>query len=114
MIDLTDQVVLITGASRGIGAASAVLFARAGADVGIGYHTHDDEAQAVKGQVEAAGRNAVLLKGDVSDHATARIHVDLLLKAFGRIDVLVNNAGIWTALETGAGEAAEWDRLMAI
>ncbi len=114
MIDLTDQVVLITGASRGIGAATAMLFARAGADVGIGYRTHDDEAEAVKGQVEAAGRRAVLLKGDVSDHATARIHVEVLLKALGRIDVLVNNAGIWTDLETGAGDQAEWDRLMAI
>lgn len=114
MIDLTDQVVLITGASRGIGAATAALFARTGADVGIGYRTHDDEAEAVKGLVEAAGRRAVLLKGDVSDHATARIHVETVLKAFGRIDVLVNNAGIWTDMETGAGDAAEWDRVMAI
>ena len=53
MIDLTDQVVLITGASRGIGAACAVLFARAGAHVGIVYRSHHDEAEAVKGQVES-------------------------------------------------------------
>ncbi len=114
MIDLTDQVVLITGASRGIGAATAVLFAQAGADVGIGYRSHDDEAASVKRQVEAAGRRAVLLKGDVSDFATARRHVEELLNVFGRIDVLVNNAGIWNYLETGAGNEAAWDQLMAV
>ena len=114
MIDLTDQVVLITGASRGIGAACAVLFARAGAHVGLVYRSHDDEAEAVQGQVEDQGRTALLLKGDVSDHATARVHVATVVQELGRLDVLVNNAGIWTALETGAGQEAEWDHIMAV
>ena len=52
MINLTDQVVLITGASRGIGAACAVLFAKAGAHVGIAYRSHDDEARAVQAEGE--------------------------------------------------------------
>ena len=114
MIDLKDQVVLITGGSRGIGAACAVLFARAGAHVGIVYRSHDAEAEAVQGRVEDQGRKALLLKGDVSDHATARVHVATVVKELGRLDVLVNNAGIWTALETGAGQEAEWDRIMAV
>ncbi len=114
MISLENQVVLITGASRGIGAACAVLFARAGAHVGLVYRSHDDEAQAVKAEVEQLGRQALLLKGDVSDFATARTHVEQLVSQLGKVDVLVNNAGIWTYLETGRGDEAEWDRVMAV
>ena len=114
MIDLTDQVALITGASRGTGAACAVLFARAGAHLGLGYHSHDDQARAVQAEVEQLGRRAVLLKGDVSDLATAKAQVQQLVHTLGRLDVLVNNAGIWTYLEAGTGNEAEWDRVMAV
>ncbi|UCD39013.1 MAG: SDR family oxidoreductase [Fidelibacterota bacterium] len=114
MIDLTDQVALITGGSRGIGAACAVLFAQAGADIGLAYHSRDDEARVVKEKIEQRGRQALLLKGDVSEYATARNHVKQLVEAFGRVDVLVNNAGIWTYLETGGGQESEWDRTMAV
>ncbi|UCH09346.1 MAG: SDR family oxidoreductase [Fidelibacterota bacterium] len=114
MIDLTDQVVLITGGSRGIGAACARLFAQAGADVGLVYQTRDKEAQAVRADVEQLGRKALLLKGDVSEYATAQEHVLLVVEFFGWVDVLVNNAGIWTYLETGTGDEAEWDRTIAV
>ncbi len=114
MINLNDRVALITGGSRGIGAACAILFAKAGADVALVYRSHDDEAQAVKARVEAAGRQAILLKGDVSHFATAREHVDRTIGELGKIDVLVNNAGIWTYLETGAGAEAEWDKVLAV
>ncbi|MCH8327160.1 MAG: SDR family NAD(P)-dependent oxidoreductase [Candidatus Marinimicrobia bacterium] len=75
MIDLTGQVALITGASRGIGAACATLFAQAGADIGLVYRSRDEEAQSVLREVEALGRRGMLLKGDVAEHATARAHV---------------------------------------
>jgi len=114
MIDLTDQVALITGASRGIGAATAVLFAEAGADVALVYRSHDGEAEAVQAQVAGFGRKALLLKGDVSDFATAGQHVEQTVAAFGRLDILVGNAGIWTDLETGAGQEAVWDHTMAV
>ncbi len=114
MIQLQDQVVLITGASRGIGAAAAVMFAEAGAHVGIVYLSHDDEAEAVKLRVEAYGRKALLLKGDVSQLATAKDHAAAMMEQFGRIDVLVNNVGIWNFLETGKGGEEVWDRLMAV
>ncbi|MFB0517085.1 MAG: SDR family NAD(P)-dependent oxidoreductase, partial [Candidatus Neomarinimicrobiota bacterium] len=114
MIDLHDQVALITGASRGIGAACAVLFARAGAHVGLVYRSHDEEAQAVKAEVEQLGRSALLLKGDVADFSSARLHVASLERELGRVDVLVNNAGIWTDLETGTGNEAAWDETMAV
>ncbi|MFC1483860.1 SDR family NAD(P)-dependent oxidoreductase [Candidatus Neomarinimicrobiota bacterium] len=114
MIDLQDQVALITGASRGIGAACARLFAQAGAHIGLVYHSRDDKAQAVKTEVEQLGRKALLLKGDVSDYSTAKNHVQQVVDTFGKVDILVNNAGIWTYLETGAGEEAEWDRTIAV
>ncbi|UCH63347.1 MAG: SDR family oxidoreductase [Fidelibacterota bacterium] len=114
MIDITDKVALITGAARGIGAACAVLFAKAGANVGLVDRSHDDEARAVQTEVERLGRRAVLLKGDVSEFRTAKAHVEQLVDTFGSVDVLVNNAGIWTYLETGTGNEAEWDQVMAV
>jgi 3-oxoacyl-[acyl-carrier protein] reductase len=114
MIDLQDQVALITGASRGIGAACAQLFARAGAHIGLAYHSRDEQAQAVKAEVEQLGSKALLLKGDVSDYATAKSHVKTIIDIFGKVDILVNNAGIWTYLETGSGEEAEWDRTIEV
>ena len=114
MIDLTDQVALITGASRGIGAACATLFARAGADVGLVYHSHDEEAKSVLREVEEQGRRGLLLQGNVAEHATALAHARALHEAFGRIDVLINNAGIWNFLETGAGDESTWDHMIAV
>jgi 3-oxoacyl-[acyl-carrier protein] reductase len=114
MIDLQDQVALITGASRGIGAACAKLFAQAGAHIGLAYHSRDDQAQAVKSEVEQLGRQALLLKGDVSDYTTAKNHVRKTIDTFGQVDILINNAGIWSYLETGTGEEAEWDRTIEV
>jgi len=114
MIDLNNQVALITGASRGIGAACAVLFARAGAHVGLVYRSQDDQAREVQAEVERLDRQAVLLKGDASNFATAQAHVRELVDTLSRVDILVNNAGIWTHLETGSANEAEWDRVMAV
>ena len=69
MIALTGQRVLITGGSRGIGRATALLFARAGADVGITYHTRLGEAEAVAREIRALGRRAFVAGGDLGDPA---------------------------------------------
>jgi 3-oxoacyl-[acyl-carrier protein] reductase len=114
MIDLHDQVALITGASRGIGAACARLFAEAGANIGLAYHSRDDQAQVVKTEVEQLDRQALLLKGDVAEYSTAKDHVQQVVDTFGKVDILVNNAGVWTYLETGAGAEAGWDRTIAV
>ena len=83
---------LITGGDSGIGRAVAVLFAREGADVAIAYHHSDQDAHDTRRHVEAEGGRCILLKGDVKDADWCRDAVAQTVKAFGRLDVLVNNA----------------------
>jgi len=89
---LLDRRALITGADSGIGRAVALAFAREGADVAISYLDEHEDAEETKWLVEDAGRRAILLPGDISDPAHARAIVDQTASAFGRIDILVNNA----------------------
>jgi 3-oxoacyl-[acyl-carrier protein] reductase len=91
--DLKDKVVLITGASTGIGAAAARAFARLGSKLVIHYNASKDEAQKVLADVHALGAKAVLVRGDVTEGETVKRIVAEALEAFGRIDVLINNAG---------------------
>jgi len=93
MTDLTDQTVLITGASTGIGAASAVALAEAGCDVGINYCRNRKSAEAVKAKVEAAGRRAELFPCDVCDSEAVTRMVEGFVDAFGRLDIVFANAG---------------------
>jgi NAD(P)-dependent dehydrogenase (short-subunit alcohol dehydrogenase family) len=83
---------IITGGDSGIGRAVAVLFAREGANVAIVYLDEHEDAKVVKQHVEAEGRECLLLPGDVKDVAFCKSVVRKTLKAFGRLDVLVNNA----------------------
>ncbi|HLS46985.1 MAG TPA: SDR family oxidoreductase [Gemmatimonadales bacterium] len=95
MIDLGGRTALITGGSRGVGAAAALLFARAGADVAITYRTRQADAEAVAGQVRALGRRAFAAGGDLAERGTAARIVDNARAELGRLDFLVANAGIW-------------------
>jgi NAD(P)-dependent dehydrogenase (short-subunit alcohol dehydrogenase family) len=90
---LTDRAALITGGDSGIGRAVALAFAREGADVAISYLPEEEEdAQETRRWIEAAGRRALLLPGDIRDEQWCRSLVDAVFEAFGRLDVLVNNA----------------------
>jgi NAD(P)-dependent dehydrogenase (short-subunit alcohol dehydrogenase family) len=94
MSGLTDRVALITGASRGIGAATALLFAEQGADLAINYHSNRDRAEAVANQVRALGRRAEVYQADIRSWDDCQRMSEAALADFGRVDVLVNNAGI--------------------
>jgi NAD(P)-dependent dehydrogenase (short-subunit alcohol dehydrogenase family) len=83
---------LITGADSGIGRAVAVLFAREGADVAVAFHSSADDAQETRRQVETEGSRCLLLQGDVRDAAWCKQAVQDTVSAFGKLDVLVNNA----------------------
>jgi NAD(P)-dependent dehydrogenase (short-subunit alcohol dehydrogenase family) len=89
---LAGRVALVTGADSGIGRAVALAFAREGADVAIAYLSEHDDAKETKRVVEAAGKKAILIAGDLADPNECNRIVDETVKAFGRIDILVNNA----------------------
>jgi NAD(P)-dependent dehydrogenase (short-subunit alcohol dehydrogenase family) len=83
---------IITGGDSGIGRSVAILFAREGADIAIVYLDEDEDAEIVRKAVEKEGRRCILIPGDVRDQAFCRSAVNQAAKAFGRLDVLVNNA----------------------
>ncbi|WP_066657709.1 MULTISPECIES: SDR family oxidoreductase [unclassified Sphingomonas] len=90
---LEGKVALITGADSGIGRAVAALFAREGADIAILYLLEDADAEETKRIVEAEGRRAILIKADVGSRKMCDRAVEQTIDAFGRLDVLINNAG---------------------
>jgi 2-deoxy-D-gluconate 3-dehydrogenase len=92
---LTDKIAIVTGASQGIGKAIALGLAQAGAHLVLAKFPgpRNEEIAAVKAEIEALGRKALIVQTDVSDVAQVRALMDQTVEAFGRIDILVNNAG---------------------
>ena len=93
-ISLEGQVALVTGSSRGIGAVIARRLARAGAKVALNYNANLDAALEVKDSISKAGGDAMLTAGDVSDESQAEQIIKAVIGGFGRVDILINNAGI--------------------
>jgi 3-oxoacyl-[acyl-carrier protein] reductase len=97
VIELTGRRTLVTGGSRGIGRATALLLARAGADVALTYHTRSGEAASVADEIRALGRRAVVDGGDHGDPAVAARVVATAADALGGLDAVIVNHGIWPA-----------------
>jgi 3-oxoacyl-[acyl-carrier protein] reductase len=95
MIDLRGKVALITGASRGIGKAAALLFARAGCDVAVNYNRSEDQARQVVSDAEKFKVRAKGLRADISKKADVKRMIEQTITELGGINILVNNAGIW-------------------
>ena len=113
-IDLSPRTALVTGGSRGIGRATAELLAEAGSKVAVNYRKDDRRAEEFVRQVRSAGGEALALAGDLSRPEEARQLVRDVLSAWGRLDVVVNNAGIWEEDRAGAGDLDTWDRTFAV
>ena len=95
MSRLTGKVAVVTGASKGIGAAIAKSLARAGASVVVNYSSSKEGADKVVAEINQAGGKAVAVQGNVSKPADAQAIVDAAIKSFGKLDVLVNNSGVY-------------------
>jgi 3-oxoacyl-[acyl-carrier protein] reductase len=108
---------LITGAASGIGRAAALALARAGHDVAINYSQSVDAARAVAAEAEEAGAQALLYQADVADDAAVRAMVAACSERFGRLDVLINNAGTTVPVPPNDLEGLSieaWDRVFAV
>ncbi len=114
MINLEGKKALITGGSRGIGRATALFFARAGADVAINYVRNEAAAEEVRKKIESIGRECLAVKADISQEEQARSLVERVTATWGRVDCLVNNAGIWTYGEMGRMTRETWEETMRL
>ncbi len=101
MSKLDGKVAIVTGASKGIGAAIAKALGAQGASVVVNYASSKEGAEAVAGVINQTGGKAITVQGDVSKQAEAKGIIDAAIEAFGRLDILVNNSGVyeWSSLE---------------
>lgn len=113
-MDLDGRVGVITGGSRGIGRATAKMFAENGAKVVINYFGNDQAAEETLALVEAAKSEALLVKGDVSEMPVAGQIVAATLERFGRLDFLICNAGIWAGAAVEVMSEDVWDKVLKI
>lgn len=95
MTTLTGKVAIVTGASKGIGAGIARLFAKSGASVVVNYSTSKEAADALVAEIESSGGKAVAIQADFSKTADIRRLFEQSTRAFGALDILVNNAGVY-------------------
>jgi 3-oxoacyl-[acyl-carrier protein] reductase len=112
--ELAGKVAIVTGAGRNIGRAIAQQLAQAGAAVVVNVRSNKAEADGVVREIEAAGGKALAVAGDVADPKTAPALADAALKAFGRIDILVNNAALRREKPIDQMTYAEWREVMDV
>ncbi len=111
---IAGKVALVTGASRGIGKATAIRLAREGVDVAIHYHRAADLAEGVCDHVRATGRRALPVQADITDRTAVTDMVARVENELGPIDLLVNNAGDSRGVEFEALTPEHWDRIVAV
>lgn len=112
MLPLTSKIALVTGASRGIGAAVAVALAEAGADVAVNYHQRAEDAAQVCSRIRELGRRALPVQADVSQPAAIRDMIEKIEDALGAVSILVNNAGIAQPKKIEDVTEQDWDHIL--
>lgn len=116
MISLAGKAALVTGGSRGIGAATVKLFAQAGADVVFNYYKSREGAAQVEQETKKHGTRVESIKADLGKMADAKKMVEFARERLGRIDILVANAGVWNEQDTPIEKMTEreWDDMMRV
>lgn len=109
---LNEQVAVVTGAAKRIGRSIALRLAADGADVAVNYLSSRPEAESLVGEIEALGRKAIAVQGDVSQQADVQRLFEAVEERFGRLDILVNNAAIFFSARFEELTEAQWDRIM--
>ena len=116
-MNLQDKAAVVTGASRGVGRATALALARGGCSVLVNYSRSRNEAEATMAEVRALGVKALCFQADVSDDRACRAMMAAAAREFGRLDILVNNAATTRFISHANLEAfddSHWDRLLAV
>ena len=111
---LQGKTAVVTGASRGVGRAVAIAYAREGARIVVNFSSNQDAAMATVKEIEALGSEAILYKADVSDKEEANGLISAAKKRFGSVDILVNNAGITRPNLLIKMSEDEWDRVVDV
>ena len=112
--ELTGKAAVVTGAGRNIGRAIALALAEGGASVLVNARSNRNEAEAVAHEIEAAGGKSVVHIGDVADAKAVQVMADAAVKAFGRIDILVNNAALRREKSFAEMDYAEWREILDV
>jgi glucose 1-dehydrogenase len=113
-LQLQNKVAVITGSSLGIGSAIALALAREGAAVAVDYRSHPDEAKQIVDEVAGSGGRAVSVHADVSDPGDVRNLIQRAVEEFGRLDILINNAGIEEKMPFLETPLDVWNRTIAV
>lgn len=114
MFRLKGQKALVTGGSRGIGRACTLMLAKAGADVAFNYSQNKEAALKVKSEIEKGPTKCLLFQADLSQKEQAESMVGQIRDSWGRLDILINNAGIWTYGEMGQMDYRVWKETIKV
>jgi 3-oxoacyl-[acyl-carrier protein] reductase len=114
MLDIEGRIAMVTGGSRGIGAAASILLAKAGADIAVLYMENRSAALTTCREIRRFGRSAIAVRCLVEDYVQCKSAISKVLKQFGRIDILVNSAGVWEEGRIGSMKPADWRKTIDI